>query len=179
MELSKGTLRLRSAVVADAELLTKWNNDGQLMDRFGFPNGIKTTVDKIKKHILQAQTFTSQLLVVEIDNHPVGELLYDIIDQDAVLTLHFLDHVFLNKGYENTLLKLVINHLFATNEINKFVVDINVRDKYEQAIFNNLGFILCKKKKLLWYSFPKLRQKSTFYEFYREDYVKCKGLYLE
>jgi len=178
-EVSKGVVSLRKTTVEDADLLTRWNNDGQLMKRFGFPNGIVTTVDKMKAYILNGQTESSILNIIEINGQTVGELNYDIIDKKALPTMLLLDSRYLNMGYEAVLIKLIVYQLFEQQDIDKFVVDIHDKDKYEQQIYKKLGFVRGDQKPLKWFSYSKLPQKSIFLELSREDYEKCKGLFLD
>ena len=50
--LNKG-VSVRAAEVSDAELLTKWWNDGEVMTHAGFPYGLNTTVEKVADDIFR------------------------------------------------------------------------------------------------------------------------------
>ncbi|MCI6433993.1 MAG: hypothetical protein MR828_04370, partial [Clostridiales bacterium] len=49
MELQYENIRIRNAVLTDAELLAKWWNDGSVMAHAGFPKGIGTTAKKLPR----------------------------------------------------------------------------------------------------------------------------------
>ena len=48
MYLKQDNLVIRAATSEDAECLCKWWSDGAVMAHAGFPNGLKTDVDKLR-----------------------------------------------------------------------------------------------------------------------------------
>ena len=52
MKILYKNILIRDAKENDATILTKWWNDGKIMAHAGFPEGINTTVQKVK-HQLQ------------------------------------------------------------------------------------------------------------------------------
>ena len=74
MNLAENNLSIRKATVDDAKTLCRWWNDGELMQTVGFPQGLGTTVEKVRYQV--ENPHGNNLLILEILGEPVGEANY-------------------------------------------------------------------------------------------------------
>ena len=167
---------IRSAQADDAQVLTNWWNDGEVMAHAGFPNGLNTTVEKTLKQIESYKSNLSQLLIIEIGNMSVGECNYRIKDCTAEIGIKICDASYQNKGYGIVLLKMLINYLFTENTLNveKIILDTNLKNTRAQHVYEKLGFTKVRINIDAWIDQLGEYQSSVAYEMTIEDFRKIK-----
>ena len=67
-------LSFRAARPEDAETLCAWWNDGAVMAHAGFPRGLGTTAQAVRKKILAESDGGVRRYLIEYDGAPVGEM---------------------------------------------------------------------------------------------------------
>ena len=102
MKKQYGDLLIREATVDDAEQLCIWWNDGKIMEHAGFPNGLGTTVDVIRKQITERTTGNfneNQRHIIIYKNNPIGEMNYfEVDDGICEIGIKICDFSMQNKG---------------------------------------------------------------------------------
>jgi len=145
MRVDVGELTLRSALCADAEILTDWWNDGGVMAHAGFPLGLGTSVEGTQESIEQNNAH-SQLLMIEWEGQPIGECNYRIRDGIAEIGIKICRAEFQNQGIGKKVLKLLIKTLFEMRYVDggflikKIVLDTNLNNTRAQHVYEQLGF---------------------------------------
>lgn len=135
-----GNLTIRNAGPADAEQLAKWWNDGNIMAHAGFPLGVGTTADEVRKS-LERDTDRSRRCIVEIDGAPIGEMNYrEISEGTAEIGIKICDFSKHGKGYGTRLLRMFIGELFKAYGFEKIVLDTNLGNLRAQHVYEKLGF---------------------------------------
>ena len=157
-------LKIRSAELADRELLCKWWNDGRVMEHAGFPNGLGLIVEEIK--------IGKGLFIIEVDNVPVGEMSCRKIDEvTAEIGIKICDFAKQGKGYGSTFLKMLVNHLFTERGAQKVVLDTNLNNTRAQATYEKIGFTKVRVNHDAWKNQLGEMQSSVDYEILRENFA--------
>ncbi len=131
---------IRSATEHDGPLLCRWWNDGAVMEHAGFPDGLGVDVDAVVRIIKRNNTDT-QLMIIEIDGVPVGELHYRSRDgETAEIGIKICDVAYQGQGYGPRFLRMLISYLFDERGYNKIVLDTNVQNERAQHVYEKLGF---------------------------------------
>lgn len=140
MYLKKDRLTLRNATTSDAMQLCLWWNDGRIMAHAGFPDGLHTTVERIKAQ-LAGDTDQHRRLIIEKDNKPIGEMSYRAVqDGAAEIGIKLCDEREQNKGYGSILLRMLISSLFTEYGFSSIVLDTNHNNLRAQHVYEKLGF---------------------------------------
>ena len=140
MNIKFENIKIREAEISDANILTKWWNDGKVMAHAGFPNGLGITLDKIKRQILQESDENGRTLIIEYDNMPIGEMNYrNIQDYKVEIGIKICNPNYHEKGLGRVILSLFIKELF-TMGFKVIILDTNVKNKRAQHIYELLGF---------------------------------------
>ena len=80
------------------------------MAHAGFPNGLNTTPDEVRENLSTNSDGTGQVLIIEIDHTPVGEMNYRNNGDDvASIGIKICEFSYQNKGMGVVFLKLFIN----------------------------------------------------------------------
>jgi RimJ/RimL family protein N-acetyltransferase len=141
MELQQENLLLRYATINDADILCNWWNDGKVMAHAGFPAGLNTTEDKIKKQISEETDETTRRWIIEIDGEPAGEMNYRNKGNNiAEIGIKICDFSKQEKGYGTKLLKMFINYLFEKLLYEKIILDTKIENKRAQHVYKKIGF---------------------------------------
>ena len=131
-------LTIRDAAISDAELLTKWWNDGSIMIDVGFPYGLGKNVQKVKNEIERREF---NLLILELNKIPIGEMNYKKHDeQSAAIGIKICDSSLQNKGLGKKYLSLLISSLFNNYGYKKIVLDTALNNKRAQHVYEQIGF---------------------------------------
>ncbi|MFQ7119627.1 MAG: hypothetical protein ACLRPW_06230 [Intestinibacter sp.] len=72
MKILYKNILIRDAKENDATILTKWWNDGKIMAHAGFPEGINTTVQKVKHQLQEEIKNHKHRLIIEYKDCPLG-----------------------------------------------------------------------------------------------------------
>lgn len=131
---------IRDATEKDAEQLSMWWNDGEIMAHAGFPNGIGETAQEIAKRLREDTDQTHRRLMIELDQTAIGEMNYrDKGNQTAEIGIKLCDFSKQNQGYGKILLSMLISYLFDSG-YQKIVLDTNLNNKRAQHVYEQLGF---------------------------------------
>ena len=79
MNINYKDILIRNAIESDAVQLEKWWNDGSVMAHAGFPDGVHTNAERIRKQI-ENYTDKKRTLIIEYKNIPIGEMNYEMSD---------------------------------------------------------------------------------------------------
>lgn len=139
MYLENKNLVVRPANRDDAKVLCEWWSDGKIMAHAGFPNGIKTDIDKLIDR-LSKQNDNARILIIEIDTKKVGEMSYKIEDNVAEIGIKICDFKYQEKGYGTKAIKMLIKYLFNYMQVKKVILDTNLKNTRAQHVYEKLGF---------------------------------------
>ncbi len=179
MLITNNGLTIRSAQEKDAEILTKWWNDGKVMEHAGFPKGLGTVKEKTLELIKQNNVLT-QRCVIEYDSLPVGEMSYFIKDDCAQIGIKICVQSLQNKGLGSKLLKMFIDFLFTDKKvngivsINKIILDTNKKNLRAQHVYEKLGFTKLRENINCWQDQMGELQSSVDYEMTRASWKALK-----
>ncbi len=131
---------VRYAGVGDAELLSKWWNDGEVMAHAGFPYGIGTTAEKVAEQIKAESDDSRRRFIIEYDDIPIGEMSYRHVDgKTAEIGIKICDASYQNKGLGRIALSLFIGMLFDKG-YDVIILDTDLNNKRAQHVYETLGF---------------------------------------
>lgn len=140
MDLKDGNLRIREVVAADAPLLCRWWNDGNVMAHAGFPNGLGTTEGEVLRLLTSGEP-SQHRFILEADSRPIGEMNYRQINpKTAEIGIKICDFSLHGKGYGTRFLRLLITYLFKEKGYERVVLDTNVKNVRAQHVYEKLGF---------------------------------------
>lgn len=170
MKESYQLLTIRSSTIDDSKYLLSWWNDGKVMSHAGFPLGLKTTIEEVEASILK-QNEKREILIIMYDDKPIGEMSYRIIENYALIGIKICEEEFQNKGYGSILLKMLISYLFKNKEINKIVLDTNLKNKRAMHVYEKIGFDRLRINIDSWVNQIGEKQSSVDYELTIEKYL--------
>lgn len=175
MYIHQDNFVIRSAVAADAEILTGWWNDGTVMAHAGFPNGLGQSIEETRSQIQENERKLSQRCMIEIDDKPVGEMVFYLIEKGtAEIGIKICDAQYQNHGYGTRLIRRFLQYLFEDSElnnvfrVNKVILDTNLENKRAQHVYEKLGFTRLRVNIGAWTDQLGRLQDSVDYEMTRE-----------
>ena len=140
MTLHQGSLTLRSAKMEDAKMLAEWWNDGRVMEHAGFPHGLGISRTEVEAK-LRNDTEEAQRLVLEVDQHPIGEMNYRTIEPGtAEIGIKICLQSDQEKGYGTRFLYLLIDELLVVRHYSRITLDTNRKNGRAQHVYEKLGF---------------------------------------
>ncbi len=174
MELNDKDLTLRKAVATDVRQLTEWWNDGRVMEHAGFPNGLGITENETQLLIENADRKNMTLLIIEVENKPVGECNFRLMGDQAEIGIKVCDQSYQNRGFGRRALKLMISHVFNNPEITKVILDTNIDNKRSQHVYRSLGFKKVATRYYAWQDQLGRWQTAVDFELNREAWYGSK-----
>jgi RimJ/RimL family protein N-acetyltransferase len=115
MEIRSDNICIRKATIDDARILCTWWNDTEIMAYAGFPNGWNISEEEIVKMLSKETDKDAGRLIIEIDDKPCGEMVYNNKENNVVeLGLKMCDPAIITKGYGAKALKMFMNHVLDT-----------------------------------------------------------------
>lgn len=155
----------------DADLLSSWWNDGEVMAHAGFPNGTGETPEEIAERI-KKDTDEDRHLMIELDQRPVGEMSYGREGEaTAGIGIKICDFSEHDKGYGKILLSMLILSLFQDMGYKKIILSTNANNNRAQHVYEELGFRKVQIRENAWKNQIGELQSSIEYELYQEDFV--------
>ncbi len=136
----KDGIAIRYATPEDAKQLCIWWNDGKVMAHAGYPNGLNTTEEVIREQI-SSEDNNRRRLILEVDEKPVGEMSYRLLDKAAEIGIKICDTSYQERGFGTTALKLLIGYLFMEVKVTRIVLDTNLKNTRAQHVYEKLGFV--------------------------------------
>jgi RimJ/RimL family protein N-acetyltransferase len=117
MEIKNDNICIRYATIDDAKILCKWWNDEKIMKYAGFPNGWDISEEEIINIILKETDEITGRRIIEIDNKPCGEMIYNNKENNVVeIGIKMCDFTINEKGYGTKALKMFMKYLLETME---------------------------------------------------------------
>lgn len=110
------------------------------MAHAGFPDGLGTTEEKVRRQLAAQADGPHRLLVIEADGMPVGEMSYS--DQGggvAEIGIKICETGQQGKGYGPLYLRMLIGALFSAG-YQEIRLDTNVKNERAQHVYEALGF---------------------------------------
>ena len=169
MKICYQNLTLRSAEKSDAPLLCGWWNDGKVMAHAGFPFGVGTTVEDVEARIA-AINDDNQVLIIEVDGKPAGEMSYRRVGDAAEIGIKICDETQQNKGYGTKLLQMFITALFAKG-FERIILDTNYKNTRAQHVYEKLGFQKVRIRHNAWNDQLGQPQTAVDYELKKADFT--------
>lgn len=176
MLLEHQNLRIRNAVINDAELLKKWWNDGNIMAHAGFPNGTGETESQIAATIKTDSDDTRRRLIVELSDIPIGEMsYYNVGEHTAEIGIKICDFSLHDQGLGKILLSMLISALFDDWGYTRIILDTNAKNHRAQHVYEQLGFKKIAIRENSWKNQLGELQSSVDYELYPKDFISFCG----
>lgn len=178
MYIKKDTLVIRSATIADAQVLTDWWNNGVIMAHAGFPNGLGQSHEETIRQVKENDNHPSQRCIIETENIRIGEMSFHIVDNYAEIGIKICESSYQNKGIGSRLLWMLINYLFTDETINeavkieKIILDTNKKNLRAQHVYEALGFRKVAVNENSWQDQLGEWQSSVDYEMSLEEYLE-------
>lgn len=169
MYLKNENLIIRQANENDAHVLCKWWSDGKIMAHAGFPNGLKTDINKLIDKLNKESDNKKRLMMV-INNKRVGEMSYKIDDNIAEIGIKICNFNYQEKGYGSKAINMLIKYLFDNMKVNKIILDTNSNNKRAQHVYEKIGFKKTKVKLNSWKDQLGIMQSVVYYELSKEDF---------
>lgn len=172
MELKHGKIGIRSAASQDAPILCEWWNDGNVMAHAGFPNGLGTTVEKVRAELEACDDTRNRICMILCEEVPVGELNYRIgKDNTAEIGIKICKADHQNHGLGKQVLSLLIQMLFSKYGIQKIKLDTNLNNLRAQHVYEQLGFQKTAVEKDSWKDQLGCLQSAVLYELTPQTFV--------
>lgn len=138
MKLTLDKMVIRSAKEEDATILVDWLNDGTIMKNFGFPHGTGITLEGVLAKINNKNDY-HEVLILEIDNHIVGDMTYDIDKKDATISIKICDASFRYEGYGTIFIQMIISYLFSIG-VNNIYCNVYLDNNIASHVLEKVGF---------------------------------------
>lgn len=165
-------LTIRNATTDDAEQLASWWNDGKIMAHAGFPNGTGETVEEIASSLERNAEDSGQLLILERDEVPIGEMDYHKVGEDvAEIGIKICDFSLHDKGLGKLFLSMLIDFLFTKLQYKKIILDTNLKNERAQHVYEQLGFRKVQVRENAWKNQLGELQSSVDYELFPGDFI--------
>lgn len=174
MEQRYGDLFIREATADDAPQLCLWWNDGEVMEHAGFPNGLGTTAEVIRRQLEEkAGDPRENSLHIIIHKHvPIGEMNYREVDSGVCeIGIKICDASMQNKGLGKIVLSLFVNALFNEYSYQKILLDTALHNRRAQHVYERLGFKKIRINENAWKDQLGNLQSSVDYELTRDRFV--------
>lgn len=169
--LSCKNVSIRYAEVSDAEILTKWWNDGEVMAHAGFPYGIGTAAEKVAGQIKSESDKTCRRLMIEYENTPIGEMSYRQKDsKTAQIGIKICEKTYQNRGLGKIALSLLITMLFDKG-YEVIVLDTDLNNKRAQHVYETLGFVRTGVNYDSWRDQTGALQSAVDYRLEKPDFI--------
>ena len=166
-------LTIRNALQTDAEQLCSWWNDGKVMAFAGYPNGLNTTPEEIRRSLANDTDDTHRRCIIEFDGKPIGEMNYrnkgNGIAEIGIKICNFTQQ---EKGLGTTLLSMFFDELFNVYGYNKIILDTNTNNKRAQHVYEKkIGFKIVRVREQAWRDQLGVMQSFIDYELAKADWL--------
>lgn len=164
MLIEYGRYTIRNAESGDADILAGWWNDGEVMEHAGFPEGLGTDPETIRRELSLDSDETRRRLIIEIDGVPAGEMSYRNKGEGiAEIGIKICNPAKRGRGHGSVLIKMLITALFS-REYGKIILDTNFKNKRAMHVYEKIGFIQTGVRKNSWKNQLGELQSSVDYE---------------
>ncbi len=170
MYITLDDMVIRKADVEDAKTLCDWWNNGELMKDVGFPNGLGKRVEEVEKQIVERKKV---LLMLLIDNKPIGEAVYSDLHQGVCeIGIKICELDCQGRGYGKRFLSLLIHELFDIG-YEKIVLDTGLDNIRAQKLYEKVGFKRRQVHKDSWKNQVGELQSSVDFELEKKDFINA------
>ena len=170
---------VRKSTPIDAILLAKWWSDGRVMAHAGFPNGLKTDINALKKR-LEEEDPLFVLWIIENESHQaIGEMSYRIKDSTATIGIKICELSEQGKGMGPKALKAFINYLFEVQKVHKIILDTMIENTRAQKVYRSLKFTQTAINPNIWQDQLGTWRTSVDFVLTKETYEENKAFYHE
>lgn len=173
MNINYKDILIRNAIESDAVQLEKWWNDGSVMAHAGFPDGVHTNAERIRKQI-ENYTDKKRTLIIEYKDIPIGEMNYEMSDDKKCgIGIKICESDYQERGIGRVVLSLFIEELFNMGAKLIFLTT-NLKNKRAQHVYEKLGF---KVREIQYDSWKDQRgelQSTVLYDLTKENFVSYK-----
>jgi RimJ/RimL family protein N-acetyltransferase len=175
MYLKSDDIVLRDATTDDIEILCQWWSDGKIMAHAGFPNGVHTDRIKLEEKI-KNNCESDRRLIIEIASKRVGEMNFTTKDKVSEIGIKICDFTYQERGYGTRVLRMLINYLFSEINVDKIVLDTNLKNTRAQHVYEKLGFKKTGVRIDSWRDQLGTLQSAVDYELNKEDFHSASDL---
>ena len=170
MDIRSEGIRIRNASAADCRQLADWWNDGAVMAHAGFPNGIGTTPEEIRRQIERERDETGRTLIIEYRARSIGEMNYRRKgDRTAEIGIKICESAYQGRGLGRVILSLFIKELFSAG-FARIVLDTDLKNLRARHVYELLGFQKVRVNPDSWTDQLGRRQSSVDYELTPEHF---------
>lgn len=171
MYLRYNKITIRNAVETDASQLAAWWNDGRVMAHAGFPLGLGTTPEKIRKGLSTDTDETRRRLILELDETPIGEMCYRNLGNGSVdIGIKICEPIYQERGIGRIALSVLISCLFDIG-YTKIVLDTNPKNTRARHVYEMLGFRQLRVNLNSWTNQLGQPESSVDYELTAENFT--------
>ncbi len=175
MKLKNNLGYIRSATPLDAQTLAFWWADGKVMEHAGFPNGIKTDINKLTDRLNNQLKSDTLWIIEDIHHQPIGEMHHSIKNGTATLGIKICNQSKQGKGIGPAALKRLIRYLFEELDTKKISLDTMIENTRAQHVYESLHFQKTKISEDVWKDQLGNLRTSVDYELSQEIYTKNKS----
>ncbi len=140
---TKRTL-IRPATPEDAYLLQAWWRQKALMQPLGYPDGIETDIESLKKTLSPSSKAPSLFIIVDkTTEKPIGEVshyAYQADNNTISFGIKIADLSYQNQGYAKEVLLTFIDYLFFSKHVHRIEIDTLEGNIKAMRLYESLGF---------------------------------------
>lgn len=171
MKIIHKELCIRNAESADCAQLAKWWNDGSVMAHAGFPNGLGTTAEAIRKQIETDSDDTKRRLIIEYKGSAIGEMsYYNKKNNIAEIGIKICNKDYQEKGLGRVILSMFIGELFSMGYA-KIILDTNLKNTRAQHVYEMVGFQKVRVNENSWTNQVGELESSVDYELVHDNFA--------
>lgn len=168
---------LRFATPDDAERLALWWSDGQVMEHAGFPDGINTNIEDLKKRLSKLSLDRQLWIIEDYTKQPIGEMNHKVNEGTATIGIKICEASQQGKGIGKRALKAMIIYLFDTLNVEKIWLDTMIENTRAQHVYRSLLFSEIAVRKDIWKDQTGRLRTSVEFILTKEVYQKNQSLY--
>lgn len=171
MWIQHNDIIIRNVEEGDCNQLAAWWNDGNVMAHAGFPLGLNTTAEEIKKQIAEDTDETKRRLIIEYQGQRIGEMsYYNVGNHVAEIGIKICVSSFQEKGLGRIALSMLIRELFNRGYV-KIILDTNKKNTRAQHVYEKLGFHSVRIREDSWKNQLGELQSAIDYELTPDDFI--------
>lgn len=170
MKILYKNILIRNAKENDATILTKWWNDGKIMAHAGFPEGINTTVQKVKHQLQEEIKNHKHRLIIEYKDCPIGEMCFFPCHDAVEIGIKICEINMQNQGLGHTILTLFIHELFQKG-VPKIVLSTDLNNLRAQHVYEKIGFQKYDIQYNYWKDHQGEMHSAIFYELLPQNFI--------
>lgn len=164
-------LSFRAARPEDAEVLCAWWNDGNVMAHAGFPRGLGTTAQAVRKKILAESDECLCRYLIEYDGAPVGEMsMRNLGGRTCEIGIKLCRAEYQNRGLGKVVLSRLIRFLLDGRGFERIVLETTPENLRARHVYERLGFCELRVNEGSWVDQDGNPRSSVEYELTRETF---------